>query len=242
MFVADTAKEIAQKAGQKCTAVRRIVVPRAVLQDVVEALSERLQDHQIGDPQDESVTLGPLATAAQQRDVMAGIAELEKVAQPVYSRAVTVPVHGAFVAPRLFVADGGVDAAFVHDHEVFGPVATLLPYSGEAGEAAAIVARGGGGLVCSLYTDDAVWAETVLAGVLPWHGRVLWGSARVHDQGTGQGTVLPGLVHGGPGKAGGGEELGGERGLRFYWQRTAVQGDVQLVKGVLQKLGAVAPG
>ena len=95
-----------------------------------------------------------------------------------------------------------------------------------------LVAAGGGGLVCSVYSDDKDWAGQVLLGLTPWHGRILWGSARVSDQGTGQGAVLPSLVHGGPGKAGGGEELGGERGLRFYWQRTAIQGDTQLLRAV----------
>jgi len=121
----------------------------------------------------------------------------------------------------------------VHEHEVFGPVATLLPCSGEAQDVIDIVAAGGGGLVCSVYSDDKEWASQVLLGLAPWHGRILWGSAKVYDQGTGHGTVLPSLVHGGPGKAGGGEELGGERGLRFYMQRTAIQGDTQLLKAVL---------
>ena len=95
------------------------------------------------------------------------------------------------------------------------------------------MARGGGSLATSVYSDDAAWSRTVLLGIAPWTGRVYWASSKVFDQGTGHGAVMPALVHGGPGKAGGGEELGGERGLRFYWQRTAVQGDVQMLKAVL---------
>ncbi|MSP90858.1 MAG: 3,4-dehydroadipyl-CoA semialdehyde dehydrogenase [Myxococcales bacterium] len=240
MFVAEVAREIVHKAGQKCTAVRRIVVPAARADEVQAALVERLADARVGDPADADTTLGPLATAAQLRDVRAGIAALLEHGSAVHGPDVEVPATGYFVAPHLIRIDGGARAGFVHDHEVFGPVAALLPCSGAAEEVVEIVAQGGGGLVCSLYTDDATWAETVLVGLLPWHGRILWGSARVFDQGTGHGTVLPGLVHGGPGKAGAGEELGGERGLRCYWQRTAVQGDIQLLKAALGKAAGAA--
>ena len=112
----------------------------------------------------------------------------------------------------------------------------MVTYSGEASDAVAIVARGGGGLVSSFYSDDRAWGAEVLLGLAPWHGRLQWGSRKVYDQGMGPGTVLPGFVHGGPGKAGGGEELGGLRGLQFYWQRTAVQGDRALLEKVLGKV------
>ena len=232
MFVTDTVRELTQKTGQKCTAARRIVVPEALLGAVREALVERLADTVVGDPQLGATTLGPLATHKQQRDVLAGIAALEGVAETVW-RGPEAPEQGYFVSPRLFLARGGVDADFVHDHEVFGPIATLLPGSGQAAEVIALVARGGGGLVCSVYSDDATWSREVLLGLAPWHGRIYWGSAKVADQGSGQGAVMPALVHGGPGKAGGGEELGGERGLHIYWQRTAIQGDTQLLRQIL---------
>jgi len=235
MFLGEVSTEITHKAGQKCTAVRRILIPTDLLEDTLAALTDRLDNAVPGDPSERTTTVGPLATARQKRDIEAGVGELEKVAERVWGDPSAAPEGGYHVAPQLFLAKGGVNAAYVHEHEVFGPVATVLPYSGDADEAVAIVAAGGGGLVASVFSDDSDWAGRVVLGIAPWSGRVLWGSRKVHDQSTGHGTVMPGLVHGGPGKAGGGEELGGERGLRFYMQRTAIQGDTSLLKRVLGK-------
>ena len=233
MFVAEVAREMLQKAGQKCTAVRRILVPEALLEPALEALRDRLDAATLGDPREDGTTIGPLCTASQQTDVQQGVDQLASHAERVWGDPAATPEAGFFVAPQLFLLRGGADAPFVHDHEIFGPVATILPYDGTAQAAVAIVARGGGGLVSSLFSDDDQWAGEVLLGLAPWHGRLLWGSAKVHDQSTGHGAVLPALVHGGPGKAGGGEELGGERGLRFYMQRTALQGDAGLLRRML---------
>ncbi len=238
MFIAEVSHEITHRAGQKCTAVRRILVPEALLTDTVEALKDRLDGAVLGDPNESATTVGPVSTPAQQRDISAGVAKLAACAERVWGDPDSIPDSGFYVAPQLFLARGGVDASFVHDEEIFGPVATILPWSGDADEAVDIVARGGGGLVTSVFSDDLAWSQKVLFGLAPWHGRILWGSAKVHDQSTGHGTVMPSLVHGGPGKAGGGEELGGERGLRFYWQRTAIQGDTSLLKRVLGSLDA----
>jgi len=239
MFVGDVALDLTQKAGQKCTAVRRILVPEALAEAVREALSERLAAAPIGDPDARETRVGPLATASQKRDVELGIAKLAGTALRIYGDPAAVPAQGYYVAPQLFLDTGGAHAPFVHDHEIFGPVATVLLYSGSAEDAVAIVARGGGGLVCSVYSDDKAWGGDVVLGVAPWHGRVVWGSKKIHDQSFGPGTVLPGFVHGGPGKAGGGEELGGERGLRFYSQRTAIQGDRALLEKVLGQLSGL---
>ncbi len=225
MFVSDVALDLTQKAGQKCTATRRIFVHRDRIGDAIAALDERLSAAVLGDPRERATTVGPLATAAQQRDIRAGIDALGRVAERVAGGA-AAPEQGFYVAPALFRAEP--DAPFVHEHEVFGPVATFVPFA-DADHVVELVARGQGGLVCSLYTDDAAFGGEVVLGLAPWHGRIYWGSRKVHDQGTGPGTVLPNLVHGGPGKAGGGEELGGERGLGFYLQRCAVQGDTQLL-------------
>jgi oxepin-CoA hydrolase/3-oxo-5,6-dehydrosuberyl-CoA semialdehyde dehydrogenase len=232
MFVADVVRDLTQKAGQKCTAVRRVIVPEAHAEAVIEALVDRLSQSAMGNPNDKGTTVGPLATASQQRDVNARLDQLAEVAEMVW-KAGNVPGEGYFVAPRLFRADGGVDAPFVHDHEVFGPVATVLPWPGDAAGAVAMVARGGGMLVTSVYTDDVAWAREAVLGIAPFNGRVVWGSKKIHDQSVGPGTVLPGFVHGGPGRAGGGEELGGERGMRLYWQRTALQGDKALLERIL---------
>ncbi len=236
MFISEVAREMTQKAGQKCTAIRRIIVATTALEAVREALVERLRDVILGDPADSRTTLGPLAGPAQARDVAAGLAELAKNAELIYGGQTEVPGHGYFVAPHLFLSTLGKDAPFVHEHEVFGPVATLLPVAGDAQGVIDVVAAGGGGLACSLFSDDAAWAGEVLAGIAPYSGRIYWGSAKVYDQGTGHGAVMPQLVHGGPGKAGGGEELGGERGLRFYLQRTAIQGDTQLLRSVFGRI------
>jgi oxepin-CoA hydrolase/3-oxo-5,6-dehydrosuberyl-CoA semialdehyde dehydrogenase len=233
MFVADVVRDLTEKAGQKCTAVRRVLVPSQSEDAVREALVERMADAPVGDPADRATRVGPLATAAQQRDIAERIAQLSTTATRIWGDPDAAPTEGFFVAPQLFRDGGGAQAAFVHDHEVFGPVATVLPWSGDPREAVDIVARGGGGLVCSVYSDDLAWAREVILGLAPWHGRIVWGSRKIHDQSFGPGTVLPNFLHGGPGRAGGGEELGGERGLRFYWQRTAIQGDRALLDKAL---------
>jgi oxepin-CoA hydrolase/3-oxo-5,6-dehydrosuberyl-CoA semialdehyde dehydrogenase len=225
MFISDVARDMTQKAGQKCTAIRRIIIPESATEAVVEALADRLDQQILGSPYERPTTVGPLATASQKRDIQAGIAALSEHAKQVWGQNVQVPDTGYFVAPGLYLVQGGVDAPFVHEHEVFGPIATIVPCSGTAEDVIDIVAAGGGGLVASMYTNDRTWGREVILGIAPWNGRIHWGSKKVHDQSSGPGTVLPTLVHGGPGKAGGGEELGGERGLNFYWQRTALQGD-----------------
>jgi len=231
MFVNQAARDVVQKAGQKCTAVRRVLVPEALVPAAIDALTERLAGTVCGDPGTKGVELGPVASPAQKDAVDAGMRALGGAGELVWQGE--SPGHGCFVAPSLFRVDGGVDAPFVHEHEVFGPVAAVLPYSGSAEDAVAIVAKGGGGLVASVYSDDIAWAGPVVLGLAAWHGRVHWGSRKVHDQSPGPGTVLPNLTHGGPGKAGGGEELGGDRGLAFYSQRCAIQADKGLLDRVL---------
>jgi oxepin-CoA hydrolase/3-oxo-5,6-dehydrosuberyl-CoA semialdehyde dehydrogenase len=134
----------------------------------------------------------------------------------------------------LLEAPAGSDAAAVHRHEVFGPVATILGYDGTAARAVAEVARGEGGLVSSVYSDDRAFCGEMLLGLAPWHGRLLLGSKKIAEHSTGPGTVLAQLVHGGPGRAGGGEELGGVRGMSLYLQRTAVQGSRALLDALLE--------
>ncbi len=241
LFLADVARDITQKAGQKCTAIRRVFVPVAMVDAVREDLVERLLGAKIGDPAAEGVQVGPVATADQLRDVRAGIGRL------IESGAVTRLVGGLerpkdlvglagdkgyFVAPTLLFAADARAASVVHEHEVFGPSATLAPYDGSARAAVALVRLGQGGLVCSVYTDDKVWARDVVLGLAPYHGRVFVGGTKVAGVSLGPGTVLPQMVHGGPGRAGGGEELGGTRGMLLYMQRTAVQGFGPLLEGL----------
>jgi 3,4-dehydroadipyl-CoA semialdehyde dehydrogenase len=243
-FVADVVRDMTQKTGQKCTAIRRVLVPDAQLEAVREDLIERLAAIKVGDPAREEVGMGPVATARQLADVRAGIARLQRDARAVLggdgavAAAVGVPAgKGFFVAPVLNELAAGAAGDAVHAHEVFGPVATLIPFAGDAAEATAIVARGGGGLVSSVYSDDREFLGRMALGLAPWHGRLFLGSSKLSGHAVGPGTVLPTLVHGGPGRAGGGEELGGARGLAFYLQRTAVAGD----KPILEALFGAKP-
>ena len=239
MFLRDTAREMTQKTGQKCTATRRIFVPRSQIDRVQEDLCEQLAAVKVGDPALEEVRMGPLASAQQLADVRAGIERLEESgARIVFGKKSKVEALGTaagkgyFVSPVLLRADDAHAATAVHEHEVFGPVATLMPYADTA-DAARLVARGEGGLVASVYTDDSAALESLVLELAPWSGRILCGSAKIADQATAPGLVLPSCVHGGPGRAGGGEELGGERGLDFYMQRTALQGDRALLSRAL---------
>lgn len=232
MFLGDVVRDLTQKAGQKCTALRRLLVPADLLDDVREGLADHLDRTVVGDPAERTTNVGPVSTPAQHARVREGLAELEGRLEPFV--AVDDPgIEGCFVGPRVFLTHDGADAPYVHEHEVFGPVATVLSYDGSVDAAATIVTRGGGGLVASLYSDDADWASRLVLELAPWHGRIHWGSAKVAGQGVGPGTVLPQFVHGGPGKAGGGAELGGLRGLDLYTQRVAVQADRVLLERTL---------
>jgi 3,4-dehydroadipyl-CoA semialdehyde dehydrogenase len=239
LFLFDVVRDMTQKAGQKCTAIRRVFVPESRFDQVAEALIERLAAVRVGNPADQGVGMGPLATAAQLRDVRSGIDRLAGQTEPLFGGTGEVtpvgvpPGKGYFVGPVLRAARDPRAARVVHEHEVFGPVATLMPYGGDADEAADLVALGDGGLVASVYTDERDWAQAAILGLAPWNGRIYLGSAKMAAQSLGPGTVLAPLVHGGPGRAGGGEELGGLRGMALYQQRTAVQGD----KGMLKFLG-----
>ena len=229
MMLNEVTNDVRQKAGQKCTAIRRVFVPPSQIENFVEALKERLEDINIGNPADANVRMGPLVSRNQLDDVAAGIDALaiqaSKVSgslQPENLTAVDAG-RGFFLAPHLFRVDDVAAAPVVHEREVFGPVVTVMPYE-DAETLINICAQGGGSLVSSVYSDDRKFARELLAGLAPYNGRLTHGSTKVAGISPGPGTVLPGLVHGGPGRAGGGEELGGARGLSFYMQRTAIQG------------------
>lgn len=238
-FLRDVARDMTQKTGQKCTAIRRVFVPRDRLERVLDDLRERIAEIVVGDPAHDRVTMGPVATASQRRDVAEGIqrlaAECKQLTGAGDFERVGVPSgKGFFIAPTLFVHEQPADAKAVHDHEVFGPVQTVMPYT-SADEVVGLVRRGQGGLVCSGYTDDRAFAAALTLGIASAHGRVFLGSAKIAEQAPGPGTVLPQMIHGGPGRAGGGEELGGVRGLAFYSQRCAVQGDRPMLEAMFGK-------
>ncbi|MFT5285931.1 MAG: 3,4-dehydroadipyl-CoA semialdehyde dehydrogenase [Planctomycetota bacterium] len=222
-FLQNVVQDMTQKTGQKCTAVRRIFVPADRVEEVGAELVAALGRIKIGDPSDRESRMGPLASAAQFKDVRAGIDKLLESSSALTGGSDPIRDKGYFLAPTLLVAKDA-DTDVFHSDEVFGPVATILPYNGEAAEAIRLVNRGGGGLVSSLYSNDSDWAEQVVLGIAPWHGRVWVANDRSASQALPPGMVLPAMIHGGPGRAGGGEELGGIRGLAFYQQRVAVQG------------------
>ena len=230
LFIRNVALDMRQKTGQKCTAVRRILVPAERVEEVEADLLAELGRVVVGDPSEKGVTMGPLASRAQLEDVQAGIGRLQASARTACGGPERARDQGYFVAPTLLVANDASDAVF-HADEVFGPVATLLPYSGTADEAAHLAGLGGGCLVSSAYSDDPEWLTAVGFGLAPWHGRVWLGSERMAEQSLPPGMVLPNMIHGGPGRAGGGEELGGLLGLEFYMQRTAVQGFKSVIEG-----------
>ncbi len=222
-FLSNIVTDMTQKAGQKCTAVRRILVPAERVEEVVGHLIEGLKRVKGGDPASSETRLGTLTSAHQLREVRAGIERLAEFGHVRCGGADAVRAVGFGIEPTLIVAINP-EAPVFHELEVFGPVASVLPYSGEAAEAVRLLNLGGGSLVASLYSNDDTWTEQVVLGIAPWHGRIWIGSDRVKGQATSPGLVLPQTIHGGPGRAGGGQELGGLRGLEFYLQRVAIQG------------------
>ena len=238
LFVKEVAREMTTKAGQKCTAIRRAIVPRQHLAAVAEKLRARLAKTVVGDPALEGVRMGALATHAQQADVADRVAMLLKAgAEQVFgARDGFAPqgegvAEGAFFAPTLLSCAKPFDVDAVHDVEAFGPVSTLMPYDG-LDEALALAARGKGSLVGTLVTRDAGVAARVVPAVAASHGRLLILDREAAVESTGHGSPLPGLKHGGPGRAGGGEELGGLRAVKHYLQRSAVQGSPTMLAAV----------
>ena len=219
LFLKEVVRDITQKAGQKCTAIRRILVPLELLAPVPvrEDLAEMLGAIKVGDPADEETRMGPLASAAQMKDVFSGIERLESGGRRLAGKPGRFSEKGAFVTPAIFEIENGNAA---HEHEVFGPVASLIPHKENL---AAIVAHNNDGLVCSVYSEDSTFIEEAVAGLAPWHGRIYLGHPKI-ELSPGPGTVLPQLVHRSPGRADGGEELGGRRALSFYLQRVALEG------------------
>ncbi|MGR4869496.1 phenylacetic acid degradation bifunctional protein PaaZ [Variovorax sp. LARHSF232] len=237
LFVKEVAREMTVKAGQKCTAIRRAIVPRQHLDAVAEKLRARLAKTVVGDPAREDVRMGALASQAQRADVASRVATLMQAAELVYGeRDGFAPVgegvaEGSFFAPTLLLSRKPLEHDAVHDVEAFGPVSTLMPYDG-IDEAVALAARGRGSLVGTLVTRDPKTAARVVPAVAALHGRLLVLDREAAAESTGHGSPLPQLKHGGPGRAGGGEELGGLRAVKHYLQRTAVQGSPSMLAAI----------
>ncbi len=231
LFVKGVVTEMTVKAGQKCTAIRRTIVPAGMQDTVVSALAERLARVTVGNPADEEVRMGPLASLAQRDEVRKAVEALRSSAEIAYGdpEAVVADERGAFMAPVLLRARAGATEA--HDVEPFGPVSTVIGYD-TVDEAIALAARGRGSLVGSLVTHDPGVARQVTLGLAPWHGRILVLDRDDAPESTGHGSPLPMLVHGGPGRAGGGEELGGIRGVLHHMQRTAIQASPDMMTAI----------
>ncbi len=237
LFVQEVAREMTVKAGQKCTAIRKALVPQPFLADAIAALQARLARVTVGDPRTDGVKMGPLASLAQRDEVGRRVAELRAEAELVAGDPARFEVsggdrgRGAFLPPMLLLCRDAARARAVHSVEAFGPVSTVIAYRDTA-DAIALARRGEGSLAGSVFTaDDRIAAELVL-GLAPYHGRVLVVNRHCAKESTGHGSPLAPLVHGGPGRAGGGEELGGIRGVLHYMQRTAVQGSPDTLTAV----------
>ena len=236
-FIKEVAREMTVKAGQKCTAIRRVLTPADRAGVVAEALSARLAKIVIGDPRNEATRMGPVVNRAQQASVLHGIDKLANEATIVCGGVKAPKLEGidgaksTFVSPTLFMVDDASKAQAVNETEIFGPAATIIPYKDEV-EAFTLVARGGGSLVASVFGDDVDFLARAVTELGASNGRVLAVDPSVAEGHSGHGIVMPQCHHGGPGRAGNGEELGGLNGLRLYHQRVAVQGSTALIARV----------
>ncbi|MDQ0379773.1 oxepin-CoA hydrolase/3-oxo-5,6-dehydrosuberyl-CoA semialdehyde dehydrogenase [Amycolatopsis thermophila] len=244
LYVKQLVTEMTVKAGQKCTAIRRAFVPADLLDAVAEAAAERLAKVKIGNPASEGVRMGALASLEQREEVRRSLKALQDASSVVFGDPERVEVvdadaeRGAFISPVLLKGDP--ERAEPHEVEAFGPVSTLMPYD-SVEQVIGYAARGQGSLAGSVVTADARFAREVVLGVAPWHGRLLVLDSDDAKESTGHGSPMPQLVHGGPGRAGGGEEMGGIRGVLHHMQRTAVQGSPKVLTAVTGRWVEGAP-
>lgn len=248
LFIKETVKEMTIKAGQKCTAVRRILVPDEFIDEVQTAISARLASTVMGNPSEEGVRMGPLATCLQAERVRASVDELAKSQKIVFGALDDFEIKGsnarreAFFPPVLFRNEDPFQHTACHDIEAFGPVATIMPYK-ELDDAIELAKMGKGSLVSSIVTPDNQEARDYVVGAASMHGRILVLNEQCAKESTGHGSPMPLLTHGGPGRAGGGEEMGGKRGVLHYLQRTAIQGHPTTITAITEQfqVGAEMP-
>ena len=240
LYVKEVVKEMTVKCGQKCTAIRRAIVPRELMSDVADAVSERLSRIVVGDPQSEAVKMGSLASMYQRIEVQERVQEISKYAELIYGKPDVIDVvdadakKGAFISPILMACENPKTEKAVHDIEAFGPVSTLMPYD-SIEEASELANMGQGSLVGSIFgSDDDAVNELVFKSAC-FHGRMVLINRDSAKGSTGHGSPLPHLIHGGPGRAGGGEEMGGIRGVKHYMQRTALQGSPTTISKICNK-------
>ncbi|MDA8284529.1 MAG: phenylacetic acid degradation bifunctional protein PaaZ [Actinomycetota bacterium] len=245
LYVDGLVSEMTVKAGQKCTAIRRAFVPGALAEEVIGALVERLAAVRVGNPANPEVAMGPLASLAQRDEVRRAISRLSVAAKTVFGDPYHVEVidgddeRGAFMSPVLLYADDPAGPE-LHDTEAFGPVSTVMAYSSPS-QLPSLAALGGGSLAGSVVTSDPGFAKWVVRELAPWHGRLLVLDVDDAGESTGHGSPLPALVHGGPGRAGGGEELGGMRAVHHHMQRSGIQASPRVLSAVTGRWVPGAP-
>ncbi len=231
-LVREVHREMTAKAGQKCTAIRRIIVPDATRDAVIAAVSAKLERTVVGDPRSETTRMGALASMEQKADVMEKASIIGTEARQVYTSPNDPPANGgAFLSPMLFCCDDPDGAEKIHATEAFGPVSTIMGYR-DLDHALALANRGEGSLVASVFTHDPAVARRAVETAGAWHGRLYFANRDNGKEATGHGSPLPHMVHGGPGRAGGSEEMGGIRGVTHYMQRTAIQGSPDILAGI----------
>ncbi len=241
LFIKEVQREMTAKAGQKCTAIRRILAPQSSIDAVISALTARLSEIVVGDPTQKETDMGALVSAAQKRDVLAKTALIASEAERVFGEPDTHPMaqsKGAFLQPMLFHCCDPDNAAHIHQTEAFGPVSTIMGYS-DIDHATTLLNKGKGSLVASVITHDPDVARQVALSAGAFHGRIYFNNRDSMAESTGHGSPLPHMVHGGPGRAGGGEELGGVRAVLHYMQRTAIQGSPDILSAIT---GTWVPG
>jgi 3,4-dehydroadipyl-CoA semialdehyde dehydrogenase len=246
LAVREIVKALSVKAGQLCTNIRRIFVPASLLDQIKEAAVEAVAVLPLGDPADNSVKIGPLVNAVQRDAALVKLEQLKREASVVTGGGIPKGVAGAdpkaggFLAPTVLICPDPSAARAVHEVEVFGPCVTLMPYASLDSALAMAGPGGGGSLAVSVFTNDAAIAAKAAVGLAPWHGRILVANEEAGKNHTGHAIVMPQCVHGGPGRAGGGEELGGIRGLRFHMQRTAVQASPAVLRELSGQISQAA--
>ncbi len=236
IFIKEAHHEMTSKAGQKCTAIRRIIAPEKQVDAVIAALSKRLANTKVGMPWDPATAMGALVSNQQKQDVLAKVAILGAEADLVFGTELGVEgaEKGAFMSPLLFHSPAPDSAQRVHDTEAFGPVSTIMGYR-DVDHAVKLANKGQGSLVVSVITHDTDVARQITLGVAAYHGRIYINDRSSRSESTGHGSPLPHLVHGGPGRAGGGEELGGVRSVMHYMQRTAIQGSPDMLTAITNR-------
>jgi oxepin-CoA hydrolase / 3-oxo-5,6-dehydrosuberyl-CoA semialdehyde dehydrogenase len=247
IFIKEVRKEMTVKAGQKCTAIRRIFVPEHLLEDAYIALGKSLSQTTIGNPLNEKVRMGSLASKDQREEVKQNVQKLLASSQIVYGSMDSIELidadakKGAFLSPLLLMSENPFKNEAVHEVECFGPVSTIMPYK-NLDDAIALSKKGKGSLCCSIVTADDKLATDFVVGAATHHGRILVLNQECARESTGHGSPLPMLIHGGPGRAGGGEEMGGIRGVKHYMQRVAVQGSPTTITSITQQYQPNAKG